>query len=295
VLKAVMGREAYLERLQRQAKAMTKRFQDEVADTLDLLRLASVEVVEAIVAWRELAGPEAVFQWNSVNYLLKMPSDLDYLDSHRVLRKWLGFPLIRNPFIIPWPVEHFPTATGSQISLAEWSEQTRGSLIRDTATGSSWRSQPLSRHTSVLRSRSADGQRSVALTESVGYEGEGAEMQRIRRAERVILWEEERHGRYQRDRTGNLTIAVVAEADIREEELNADNFKQLSHKASTSREYAPMAEVARIGYESPKTRPSAHGPSPYERVPERSPLRPRKPVNRYSGALVQLPAQGVEG
>lgn len=103
VLKAVMAREAYLERLQRQAKGMTKRFQDEVADTLDLLRVASVEVVEAVIAWREVCGPEAVFQWNSVNYLLKMPSDLDYLENHKVIRKWLGFPLKRNPFVIPWP------------------------------------------------------------------------------------------------------------------------------------------------------------------------------------------------
>lgn len=290
MLKAVMGREAYLERLQRQAKGMTKRFQDEVADTLDLLRLSSVEVVEAIVAWREVVGLEAVFQWNSVNYLLKMSSDLDYLNSHRVLRKWLGFPLIRNPFIIPWPAEHFPASMGSQISLADSFEQTQESLVRDTAMGNS-----LSRHTSVLRSRSAEGQRSVALTDNVRYEGEGTEMQRIRRAERVILWEEERHGRYQRDRTGNLTIAVVAEADIREEELNADNFKQLSQKASTSREYAPMAEVARIGYKSPKARSSVHAPSPYERGPVHSPLRARKPVTRYSGSLVRLPAQAVEG
>src|SRR3546814_101496 len=75
VLKAVMAREAYLERLQRQSKGMTKRFQDEVADTFDLLRLASVEVVETVMAWREVVGPDAVFQWNSVNYLLKMRSE----------------------------------------------------------------------------------------------------------------------------------------------------------------------------------------------------------------------------
>jgi hypothetical protein len=43
--------------------------------------------------------------WNGMNYLLKMPSDLDYLDDFKAIRKWMGFPMIRNPFAIPFPLE----------------------------------------------------------------------------------------------------------------------------------------------------------------------------------------------
>jgi hypothetical protein len=47
---------------------------------------------------------KALFIWNEVNYLLKMPSDLDFLDEYPVIRKEL-FPLTRNPFCIPYPLE----------------------------------------------------------------------------------------------------------------------------------------------------------------------------------------------
>jgi hypothetical protein len=40
-----------------------------------------------------------------MNYLLKMPSDLDYLDEYLAIRKWIGFPLARNPFCVPYPME----------------------------------------------------------------------------------------------------------------------------------------------------------------------------------------------
>jgi hypothetical protein len=43
--------------------------------------------------------------WNGVNYLLKMPSDLDYLSQYRAIRSWLGFKIIRNPFCVPYPLE----------------------------------------------------------------------------------------------------------------------------------------------------------------------------------------------
>lgn len=48
------------------------------------------------------------FMWNGVNYLLKMGSDLDFLDGHKPLRSWLGFSLYRNPFVVPLPLEQLP-------------------------------------------------------------------------------------------------------------------------------------------------------------------------------------------
>ena len=43
--------------------------------------------------------------WNGVNYLLKMPSDLDYLSEYKVIRTWMGFDISRNPFCVPYPLE----------------------------------------------------------------------------------------------------------------------------------------------------------------------------------------------
>lgn len=43
--------------------------------------------------------------WNGINYILKMPSDLDYLAEYLAIKRWVGFPLIRNPFCVPYPLE----------------------------------------------------------------------------------------------------------------------------------------------------------------------------------------------
>jgi len=43
--------------------------------------------------------------WNGVNYILKMPSDLDYLADYLAIKKWMGFTLIRNPFCVPYPLD----------------------------------------------------------------------------------------------------------------------------------------------------------------------------------------------
>lgn len=48
---------------------------------------------------------DAAFMWNGINYLLKMSSDLDYLADYLAIKRWVGFPLIRNPFCVPYPLE----------------------------------------------------------------------------------------------------------------------------------------------------------------------------------------------
>jgi hypothetical protein len=68
--------------------------------------MASLDVIDTIQKWREIKGDlDASFIWNGLNYLLKMPSDLDYLADYLAIQKWMGFPLIRNPFCIPFPME----------------------------------------------------------------------------------------------------------------------------------------------------------------------------------------------
>lgn len=54
VLRAILNREGYLVRLQRVVRTIGKKFKAEAADILDLLRAASIDVVENIVKWREI-------------------------------------------------------------------------------------------------------------------------------------------------------------------------------------------------------------------------------------------------
>ena len=49
---------------------------------LDLFRAASIDVVDEILKWREVKRDhDAAFVWSGINYLLKMTSDLDFLDG----------------------------------------------------------------------------------------------------------------------------------------------------------------------------------------------------------------------
>jgi len=54
VLKAILNREGYLGRLENAAKKVGRKFKPEVADILDFVRAASIDVVEAVVQWREV-------------------------------------------------------------------------------------------------------------------------------------------------------------------------------------------------------------------------------------------------
>lgn len=105
ILKAVISREGYIKRLRKEMRSVRKKFKVEIADLIDFVRAASMSVVEAIVRWREIKKDHsAAFMWNGINYLLKMPSDLDFLHEYRVVRNWIGFDLIRNPLCVPMPL-----------------------------------------------------------------------------------------------------------------------------------------------------------------------------------------------
>ena len=53
ILKAIVAREEYVSRLKSQCSSLKGKFNTLVSDTLDLLRIATIEVCEAIVRWRE--------------------------------------------------------------------------------------------------------------------------------------------------------------------------------------------------------------------------------------------------
>ena len=107
VLKAILLREGYLHRIAEVAgtKEAAKTVPTALPDLLDLCRIATVEVVEAVASWRSAQRQPLPFDWNGINYLLKIPSDLDFLAANRPLVAWLGFDLARNPFVVPLPLE----------------------------------------------------------------------------------------------------------------------------------------------------------------------------------------------
>lgn len=53
VLKCILNREAYIARLIHSSRTVSKKFKPEIADLLDFVRVATLDVVDAIVRWRE--------------------------------------------------------------------------------------------------------------------------------------------------------------------------------------------------------------------------------------------------
>jgi hypothetical protein len=107
------------------ARAIELGLTDAFVDLIDLFRQSTVEAVEAIDRWRAAQQSQAPFVWNGVNYLLKLPSDLDFLEDGDIVdaatenggsrpedrppslgfASWLGFGLRRNPFVVPAPLD----------------------------------------------------------------------------------------------------------------------------------------------------------------------------------------------
>lgn len=103
VIKHILLRERYLKRLHAACSHAKERMTPEVVRFLDLLRIATIECVEAIDLWEQaqVDYPRVrPFLWNGVSYFEKMCSDLRQLDNHEFLITWLGFQLADNPMIL---------------------------------------------------------------------------------------------------------------------------------------------------------------------------------------------------
>ena len=53
VLKAVLNREAYLVRLKSMSRTVSRKFKPEIADIIDLIRAATLDVLENLMIWRK--------------------------------------------------------------------------------------------------------------------------------------------------------------------------------------------------------------------------------------------------
>jgi hypothetical protein len=223
VLKAILNRENYLNRLQQVARTIGRKFKPEVADVLDFVRASGLDVIDLILNWRETKGDhDAAFMWNGVNYLLKMPSDCDYLSEYLAIKRWMGFSLTRNPFCVPFPLEqgvgmYTRNLTDPQ-HISKGRANTDGFVIGGMSRGalkrkylSSSLKGPVSAgqgvHTDASMSATTVNSSKTSKPTSPSATASfvlNSDMAKIRQAELVILREEEKFGVLSKDPDGRL-------------------------------------------------------------------------------------------
>eukprot|EP01035_Chromulina_nebulosa_P032760 gene32760-43785_t len=269
VLKNILNRESYLNRLIGVSKSVGRKYKPEVTDILDLIRASSMDVVEAIVKWREGKDDHtAAFMWDGINYLLKMPSDLDYLDKYLAIKKWLGFSIVRNPFCVPFGMDggkRMHTEKVVNPSHGEKGGLTEGFAIggvqkkwKTTANNASSSNLSVSSTTSSHSNSSSNvpkaksyGQEEVVMSPQLLQAAKSfvlnEDMLKIRQAEQVILAEEDRFGSFCRDPEGRLMPEMQALTTKTALELRKDDRRSMTEPSKTVREFAPHAAVCEVG------------------------------------------------
>lgn len=287
VLKAILNRESYLKRLFKMVKTLEKKFKPEVADLLDFIRAATIDVIESIVKWREVKGDhDATFMWNGLNYMLKMSSDLDYLVKYKVINEWIGFSIERNPFCVPFPLENgiqmfadkvldpnhieqgMPsdgfmlgglTHTTMRKAYAPAPSNTDNNITSSPSRNAS--SRPISRVDNTAKSKS--GTPAGSSTRDVAQSFVlNSDMRKIKQCELVILKEEEKFGRYSRDPDGRIVPLIQAKTRIAALELRKDDKRPIQ-EPSKVKKFAPHAAKSDIGVAPIPYVPEEELPDPY--------------------------------
>lgn len=98
VIKTILLREEYIERIKVNLDNQGSKFGkdqvafDHVLGLIDLLRSTTVDACEAIQQWRKVEGRRSVpFIWKGMNYLLKIPIDLNFLDDQKVRKRFCRY------------------------------------------------------------------------------------------------------------------------------------------------------------------------------------------------------------
>jgi len=274
VLKAILNREGYINRVTRSARSVNKKFKPEIADILDFVRAATLDVIESVVRWREAKRDhDAAFMWNQVNYLLKMPSDLDFLSKYLAIERHVGFGLVRNPFIVPSPMEDGvalykdmvmnPSGIvggGPQdgylivggISAATLQSKYEPSKTTLQAAGKTERFDPTvivspyGRPTAKKTAKELEAEKAQQLAKSNSFVV-NADMKKLRQAELVILREEDKFGRWARDPEQRLVPIQQAKARLAAMELKKDDRRPIHKPSTTAKSHAPHAASSDIG------------------------------------------------
>ena len=258
VLKSILNREGYLSRLFNVTQKMGKHFDAEVADMIDFIRTATIDTIEKIVLWRNSKRQhDAVFTWNGVNYLLKIPSDLDYLSGFIAVKRWMGFDLHRNPFCVPFPMELGLHMLSDQVLDPKHNNEGGNDMTEGFFIGG-------------IREKRKKGEVRVSVSagskmspygipegtkgsikgpkEHTGHQAASfvlnAEMVKIRQAEYVVLLEEQAHGKLTRDELGK----VVPLPDPQQSHGQAHTHRMKNdHNLHTSTEFSKSTNFAQRG------------------------------------------------
>ncbi|KDO33290.1 hypothetical protein SPRG_02099 [Saprolegnia parasitica CBS 223.65] len=254
ILKAIILREDYVARLLEMSQSDAPHaLIGAMANTLDLLRITTVEVVEAIVQWRKQQQKHVPFKWNGINYLLKLPTDLNFLQQCDVMVRWLGFSMERNPFIMPDnldkrgddtrpftppptipAVDTFLEVGGIPVSPLRPLRSSQAVAARPPKLRSAYETRVINDEELVPRQlTSADANASstpsvrsratYVLPSQIG----NLDVLRIREAEKIVLAEEELCGRYARDLYGRIVPEAIAKQQVKTVAI------QRAHAAST--------------------------------------------------------------
>ncbi|KAG3113117.1 hypothetical protein PI124_g10489 [Phytophthora idaei] len=179
-----------------------------LGDLLLLTRAVSVDVMENIQEWRKIVheGIPRPYIYDQENYLLRMCGDLDFLDRVGDLVEWLGFRLLRNPFIVDKALDDI-VSSRLEISVrddrwlkywssASWHQNLKLSSKKDTVLKSA---KPLeSQSTPTIKARwkkQPPPQPLVKPLVSISPEDDVVDGSRIAAAQQILLDEESFHGR----------------------------------------------------------------------------------------------------
>ncbi|GMF28860.1 unnamed protein product [Phytophthora lilii] len=202
---------------QKSTKDKTNRTVSEIAereelyvlgDLLLLARAASVDVVESIQKWREIVHQEVPrpYIYEHENYLLNMCEDLDFLDQVEDLVEWLGFRLVRNPFIVNESLDDIVSARlGLRVhdarslkywNSASWQRNKQLAVRQKTVPNNSKLMTSKSRRGSKARWKEQSPPRPlVKPLASIRPEDDVVDGSRITNAMKIMLDEESFHGR----------------------------------------------------------------------------------------------------
>jgi hypothetical protein len=193
--------------------------------------------------------------WNSVNYLLKMPTDLDYIDHYRAITDWLGFSILRNPFVIPFPMETNPRGMKSHTLLIDSNpEMSYGdrpqSSSRLRAKFKSPRINPIPSSPSRNEPFSPTKQRANNISLNQDVPAIADPMTLVRHAESVLLFEEQKYGRLDRDPLGRIVPFDQAYLKYLAINLKKDEHRKMIEGTVSKEDFAPHTLRSGVGFAS---------------------------------------------
>ncbi|KAF0686060.1 Aste57867_22122 [Aphanomyces stellatus] len=317
VLKAIILREDYIGRLREMAESATPyAVVGSMANTLDMLRLTTVEVVETIVTWRKQQPKHMPFKWNGVNYLLKIPSDLDFLEQCDVMVRWLGFSMLRNPFVVPdnldagrlqsfepssLLLEPFTAVGGHPVTPTVRTPPTSAQRLPLPNKGAktAYETRVLNDEDLVPRQKPttatppATGPKPKATFVLPSQIGD-LDVLRIREAEKLLLAEEEIFGRHKRDLYGRVVPEAVANQQAKTASIRGQQNGATNEDVKSSTQAHHMDRTAQSGVGSaPPMIPSKRNEKLTSSIKQAGMLAP--PVKLAMQGQIQMPMQRSRG